>query len=191
MKYSHDIETLESEIFGEDQEAEAPESPDVEGEPSFGEDETPWREEISDPVMMTVTLEDGTEMECRVEGVFLEGEKEYIALETGQGEIQIMELGQGDEDEIQLLPVADEEEQERVVQAFIRLFGDPYDDLEGPEGDSPGPGESDEGSEKTDQGGQAADEAAVEPDESGDRAAENEKTERGNEDDQDKDREKD
>lgn len=169
MKYSHDIESLESEIFGEDQGGGATEPPAVEGEPSSVEDEAPWREEISGPVMMTVTLEDGTEMECRVEGVFLEGEKEYIALETGQGEIQIMELGQGDEDEIQLLPVADEEEQERVVQAFIRLFGDPYDDLEGPEDDSPGPGE---------------------PEESGDSAAENEKTERGNEDDQDKDREK-
>ncbi|MCI8536784.1 MAG: DUF1292 domain-containing protein [Hungatella sp.] len=71
---------------------------------------------------MTLTLEDGSQMECGVVGVFLEGEKEYIALETPEGKIHIMELGREDDDGITLIPVENEEEQEKVIETFIQLF---------------------------------------------------------------------
>ncbi len=157
MRYSCDLEALESQIFDAGEDGE-------ETQAQLPEEESPWQEDIQEPVMMAITLEDGTELECRVEGVFLEGGKEYIALETDQGEIQIMELGQGDEDEILLIPVAGEEEQAQVVQAFIRLFGDEADGHELPEEDSPGETE--------------AEDPRV-------RAWNTEKTERGNEDDRD------
>ena len=73
------------------------------------------------PVTMIVTLQNGTQTEYTVAGVFLEGEKEYIALETQEGHIHIMELLEGEEDdEVRLLPV--EEKEERAIEAFCYYF---------------------------------------------------------------------
>jgi len=105
MKYSYDTEALEEEVFGNGWE---------EGEEQ-GEDEEA-------PVTMTVTLENGTQAEYAVAVVFLEGEKEYIALETQEGDIHIMELSEGEEDEVRLLPIEEKEEQERAIEAFRYYF---------------------------------------------------------------------
>ena len=105
MRYSYDTEALEEEVFGNGWE---------EGEEQ-GEDEEA-------PVTMTVTLENGTQAEYAVAGVFLEGEKEYIALETQEGDIYIMELSEGEEDEVRLLPIEEKEEQERAIEAFRYYF---------------------------------------------------------------------
>lgn len=98
MKYSYDTEALEEQVFGNDWEEQ-------------GEDEEA-------PVTMIVTLENGTQAEYVVAGVFLEGEKEYIALETQEGDIHIMELSEGEEGEVKLLPIEEKEEQERAIEAF-------------------------------------------------------------------------
>lgn len=138
MKYSYDIEILENQVFKEEELTLLPETEekregyikleeendrkiydDLTGENS--ESEISNLEE-SDPIVMTLTLEDGSQMECGVAGVFLEQEKEYIALETPEGKIHIMELGREDDDGITLIPVEDEEEQERVIETFIQLF---------------------------------------------------------------------
>lgn len=117
MRYSYDTEALEEEIFGSSQDEEVAEEWDEEK----GEDL-----ELPDtPVTMTVTLEDGTQMEYTVAGVFLEGEKEYIALENQEGDIHIMELLEGEEDEVRLLPVEEKEEQERAIEAFRYYFEQP------------------------------------------------------------------
>lgn len=141
MKYSYDIETLENQVFEKE---ELTLSSEAEEEYIRLEEDTGLEEkhdskiydgltdenleseiknlEEADPIVMTLTLEDGSQMECGVAGVFLEGEKEYIALETPEGKIHIMELGREDDDGITLIPVEDEEEQERVIETFIQLF---------------------------------------------------------------------
>lgn len=141
MKYSYDIETLENQVFEKE---ELTLSSEAEEEYIRLEEDTGLEEEHdskiydgltdenlesqiknleeADPIVMTLTLEDGSQMECGVAGVFLEGEKEYIALETPEGKIHIMELGREDDDGITLIPVEDEEEQERVIETFIQLF---------------------------------------------------------------------
>ncbi len=141
MKYSYDIETLENQVFEKDELALSSETEEEyiqleEGTRLEEEHDNKIYDDLTeenleseirnleeaDPIVMTLTLEDGSQMECGVVGVFLEGEKEYIALETPEGKIHIMELGREDDDGITLIPVENEEEQEKVIETFIQLF---------------------------------------------------------------------
>jgi len=141
MKYSYDIETLENQVFEKDELALSSETEEEyiqleEGTRLEEEHDNKIYDDLTeenleseirnleeaDPIVMTLTLEDGSQMECGVVGVFLEGEKEYIALETPEGKIHIMELGREDNDGITLIPVENEEEQEKVIETFIQLF---------------------------------------------------------------------
>ncbi|MBE5972298.1 MAG: DUF1292 domain-containing protein [Lachnoclostridium sp.] len=84
-----------------------------------------------------LTLEDGQILEYEAVGIFLLGEKEYMALHPKtdeDGVIHIMNLTQGDDDEIQLSPVEDEEEFEAAAETFYRLIADVDVDLD--EGDA-------------------------------------------------------
>ena len=124
MRHTYDTEALEAQIFGS-----GPGWTDVE-EPDTEEADTEELEDAglagtADPVIMEVTLGDGTQTEYIVAGVFLEGEKEYIALQTREGDIHIMELSEGEEGEAALLPVRDKEEQERAIEAFYYYFEQP------------------------------------------------------------------
>lgn len=113
MRRSYDTETLEDQLFG---------SRDLEEygiEPDMEEVELPGE---GGPVTVKATLEDGTQAQYLVAGVFLEGEKEYIALETGDGDIHIMELIEGEEGGVRLLSIEDEEEQRRAIEAFQYYF---------------------------------------------------------------------
>lgn len=78
-------------------------------------------------------LEDGSTLEFELGGVFVHGDKEYAVLhpKTDEGGIiHLMELTQGDDDEIQLLPVA-EEEWESVSASFYKYLSDaPYEYIE-------------------------------------------------------------
>lgn len=119
MKYSYDTEALEEQVFGNGLgEGEAEEKDEEEGEAL----ELP---DTDSPVIMTAILENGTQAEYTVAGVFLEGEKEYIALETQEGDIHIMELSEGGENEVRLLPIEEKEEQERAIEAFRYYFESP------------------------------------------------------------------
>ena len=113
MKYSYNTEALEEQVFGNGWD-------EGEEQEEAGEGEQGENEEA--PVTMTVTLENGMQAEYTVAGVFLEGEKEYIALETQEGDIHIMELSEGEEDEVRLLPIEEEEEQKRAIEAFRYYF---------------------------------------------------------------------
>ena len=79
---------------------------------------------------MELSLEDGSCLSCRIAGVFMEQEKEYIALETHQDHqdmIYIMGLSQGEDDRILLVPLNDREEQERALAAFFQMAEDMAD----------------------------------------------------------------
>ena len=141
MKYSYDIETLENQVFEKDELALSSETEEEyiqleEGTRLEEEHDNKIydhytqenlesqnrKQEEPEPILITQHMEDGSQMECGVVGVFLEGEKEYIALETPEGKIHIMELGREDDDGITLIPVENEEEQEKVIETFIQLF---------------------------------------------------------------------
>lgn len=107
MKNLFGMDFLESQVFGE--------------EPLPEEDEDNPAEEA---VELELVLEDGSRLTCRVAGVFMEGEKEYIALETDGHTIQIMGLGEGEDGEISLIPLSDKEEQERSLNAFFCMFSE-------------------------------------------------------------------
>lgn len=124
MRHSYDTEALEAQLFGSSGGGTGTQEAETAG---MGAEETAeagllW---TKDPVVMEVTLEDGTQREYTVAGVFLEGEKEYIALEDREGDIDIMELSEGEAGEPALLPIEDKEEQERAAEAFDYYFEQP------------------------------------------------------------------
>ena len=123
MRYFRDIEMLEDQVFGS---GSRPEDEDF---PDRGQEEEFFPEEAV-PVMMTMTMEDGRETRCRVDGIFLCGDKEYIALETEESEILILELLQGEDGDIRLQPVEGEEEQERVIETYMELLGEDQEEME-------------------------------------------------------------
>ncbi len=117
MKHFYDRDLLESEIFGDL-------TPEPDGEPpGFDEDLEEAGEEPPADLVFTLTLEDGSQVSCRAAGIFMENDKEYIALEMGGDEIQIMALAQGEDDSIFLLPPEDDAEKEAAFQAFLEIVG--------------------------------------------------------------------
>ncbi len=74
---------------------------------------------------VTLTLDDGTEMECAIITIFEAGEREYIALlpldEDGQnddGEVYLYRYSETEDGEPELENIEDDEEYEIVADAF-------------------------------------------------------------------------
>lgn len=87
---------------------------------------------------ITLTLEDDSEMDCEVLGIFPVGDKEYIALlpeDAGEdGEVIIYRYTELENDEIQLDNIEDDEEFELVGEAFDEFMDEQeFDDLFGDE----------------------------------------------------------
>lgn len=89
--------------------------------------------------IMYLTLDDDTELECNVLGIFEVEDKEYIALvPVDEEEALIYEYVELENDDFDLLSIEDEEEFDLISQAFYALFTDDedmaeygtYDDLE-------------------------------------------------------------
>lgn len=83
---------------------------------------------------MTLTLEDDTELECAVLGVFdvkgIEG-KEYIALLPKDDEtVLIYEYKELENEEVELLSIEDDEEFEKVSSEFDAIFNEDEDEDE-------------------------------------------------------------
>lgn len=116
MKRFYDLDLLENQVFGAGPEEEDPPWEQVE------EWETPKDLEGGRTVTLTLTVDEQTQIECRVIGVFLESDKEYIALELPQSQVQLMGLEPGEDDGIELVSIQEEEEQERVTERFMELF---------------------------------------------------------------------
>lgn len=88
---------------------------------------------------VTLTLDDGTELECSVLTIFPVGEKQYIALlpvdetDEEESEVFLYRFIQSDNDEIELLNIEDDEEYEAVADAFDEIldeedFDEMYED---------------------------------------------------------------
>lgn len=118
MERFYETEDLESAVFGSD----AIEAPDA------VEDPEDLAEAADLPSLeLELTLEDGRRLACQAVGVFLAGEKQYIALhpkEDTEGVIHILELARGEDDQAKLLPVEDEQELEEAARAFYHMIGD-------------------------------------------------------------------
>lgn len=77
---------------------------------------------------VTLTLDDGSELECAVLTIFPVGEQQYIALvpieENGEeeGEVFLYRFNELENDELELLNIEDDEEYERVADAFDELL---------------------------------------------------------------------
>lgn len=89
--------------------------------------------------IMYLTLDDDTELECNVLGIFEVEDKEYIALlPIDEDEVIIYQYVELEGEDFELLSIEEEEEFETVSQAFNALFSDEddlteygsYDDLE-------------------------------------------------------------
>lgn len=76
---------------------------------------------------LSLELTDGRILEYEAIGVFVHGEKEYMALHPKsdtEGTVHLMQLLPGENDEIRLLPVEDDQEFAEASEAFYYLLGD-------------------------------------------------------------------
>lgn len=82
--------------------------------------------------IMYLTLDDDTELECEVLGIFEVEDKEYIALlPLEEEEVLLYEYVELEDEEFDLLPIEDEKEFELISEAFTALYSDDeYEDLE-------------------------------------------------------------
>ena len=72
-----------------------------------------------------LTLEDDSELECEIIGIFEVEDKEYIALiPIDQDEVLLYEYKELENDEFDLLLIEDEEEFELASEAFYALYSD-------------------------------------------------------------------
>lgn len=95
-----------------------------------------FMEEEVDRSHITLTLEDDSEMNCEVLGIFPVEGKDYIALlpeDAGEdGEVIIYRYTELENDEIQLDNIEDDEEFEKVGEAFDEFMDEQeFDDLFG------------------------------------------------------------
>ena len=79
---------------------------------------------------MFLTLDDDTEMECGILGVFEVEGKEYIALLPLEDETVLIYQYREEGDEIVLDLIEDDEEFNRVSDAFYDLYGEEDDEEE-------------------------------------------------------------
>ena len=84
---------------------------------------------------ITLSLDDGTELNCVVLDIFTVDGKEYIALQPENGEeeddnVFLYRYIQDEKDEPQLLNIEDDDEFEAVTDAFEELLdSEEYDDM--------------------------------------------------------------
>ena len=96
--------------------------------------------ELNEQEEMTVTLslDDGSQLECVVLTIFTAGERDYIALlpmegpEAEEGEVYLYRYSESEDGEPDLANIEDDDEYERVAEAFDQLLDDAeYDELVG------------------------------------------------------------
>lgn len=89
-----------------------------------------------DHMNVTLTLDDGSELECAVLCIFPVAEKDYIALvpadadENEESEIFLYQFVEHEDDEIELLNIENDEEFEAVSDAFDEMMdNEEFDDM--------------------------------------------------------------
>lgn len=100
-------------------------------------------EEMEQEMTVTLTLDDGSELECIVLTIFPAGGKDYIALlpmegaEADEGEVYLYRYSEDAEGNPDLLNIEDDEEYEIVSDAFDELLdAEEYDEIVGEEEDN-------------------------------------------------------
>lgn len=99
-------------------------------------------EEMEQEMTVTLTLDDGSELECIVLTIFPAGGKDYIALlpmegaEADEGEVYLYRYSEDAEGNPDLQNIEDDEEYEIVSDAFDELLdAEEYDEIVGEEED--------------------------------------------------------
>lgn len=94
--------------------------------------------EEQDEMTVTLTLDDGNELECVVLTIFPAGKHEYIALlpmegaEAEDGEVYLYRYSETEDGQPNLENIEDDDEYEIVADAFDELLDEQeYDDLVG------------------------------------------------------------
>lgn len=89
-----------------------------------------------DELTVTLTLDDGSELECVVLTIFPAGEHNYIALlpidgeEAEEGEVFLYRYAEGEDGEPNLENIEDDDEYEIVADAFDELLdAEEFDEL--------------------------------------------------------------
>lgn len=97
-------------------------------------------DEPQEEMTVTLTLDDGTELECIVLTIFTAGERDYIALlptegvESEEGEVYLYRYSESEDGEPTLENIEDDDEYEIVAEAFDELLDEQeYDELVGEE----------------------------------------------------------
>lgn len=92
--------------------------------------------EEQEEMTVTLTLDDGTELECVVLTIFPAGEREYIALlpmqgaEAEEGEVYLYRYTETEDGQPDLENIGDDDEYEIVADAFDELLDtEEYDEL--------------------------------------------------------------
>lgn len=100
-------------------------------------------EEMEQEMTVTLTLDDGSELECIVLTIFPAGGKDYIALlpmegaEADEGEVYLFRYSEDAEGNPDLQNIEDDEEYEIVSDAFDELLdAEEYDEIVGEEEDN-------------------------------------------------------
>ena len=84
-------------------------------------------DDCHDENVLYLTLDDDTELKCHVVGLFDVEGKDYIALLTeGEDEVLIYNYIE-DEEGIEILNIDDDEEFDKVSEAFLNEFADEID----------------------------------------------------------------
>lgn len=104
-------------------------------DPNLEQDNMEKEEEMT----VTLTLDDGSELECVVLTIFTAGERDYIALlpmegqkEEEEGEVYLYRYSEGEDGQPNLENIEDDEEYEIVADAFDEMLDDAeYDELVG------------------------------------------------------------
>lgn len=73
---------------------------------------------------LIITLDDDTEVECNVIGIFEVDNKEYIALLPIDEETVLLYGYSENEDNVELTSIEDDDEFEAVTDAFFELYND-------------------------------------------------------------------
>ena len=80
--------------------------------------------------IITLTLDDGTEVECGIIGTYEVEDKSYMALLAIEDEEILLFNYEEDEEGFEITPIEDDEEFDLAAEAYYELFADEFDDLE-------------------------------------------------------------
>lgn len=128
MRKLFDIDDLEAEVFSDNEmNSNIDHYSTVEPEEDIFKELEMFPETEFPALELELTIEDGQILVCEAAGVFVMGDKEYMALhpkDDEEGTIHIMELRQGEDDEINLIPIEDDEEFDLAAEKFYKLIAD-------------------------------------------------------------------